>query len=973
MEEVLKLLADAKLSAKVKKCKFAYQEIIFVGHLIKDGKIMPDPSKLDAVALSAVPSDIPTLRSFIGLVNYYRRFIPHFAIIAAPLYFLLRATTPWTWGATEMKAYDDLKAALTKAPCLHGPDFSLPFVLQTDASGVGIGAVLAQTTKEGETHPVAYISRQLNVAEKNYSGPEQECLAVVWAISQFEHYLIDAPFTIVTDHSALQWLPSKRFENKRFLTWAMRLNEFKFKVVHRKGRNNANADYLSRNPIPGSAPPEPYIPYSAPMFVNSACFSCSPFLAPSLLVDAAKRNTPVAASSSSPSAPPADSAANNSGGRASDNTSVSFELVDLNRLEAIVAEQHNDPRLQTIIRWLSKKEMPAEWDSIQIEGFQKRAKNFVLHTDTTPSALYYLPENPRRSAHVFVPLTPRLVIPAKYQKDLIQLFHDSAFGGHLGIVRTLRKLSVLYYWNTMFKDVDSYVKHCQACQTLKQRKRDPEHMKHPIGIPTEPFELISMDFVGPIADAGESDYPYILTFVDHFTRWGIAIPMREQSALNTALAFFNEVICRYGCPRRLLSDQGSAFNSAMLSEVCALMQVNKIFSPTYRPESNGMVERFNGTLKQLLRLLTGGKDWVRILQAAVFAYNTAMSETIGVSPFEALFGRPARYPFSVPSTLDGPPSTEEPMDVWVRELKLRMQEGTQYMLAIADTKQHKLNQRNLEIAHFPIFAEGAQVWLYNRTAPTVRRGALTRPVDWTGPYVIVKRRGDTLYVIRPVNAPARGASREETVHITRLKKYAGELSAPTDLYVSSHLPVPVAPSSDSSSPFIPPSTVSAEYFNQDDDEEPEAGAPRLPSKRTRQKLPACPADESSASTSTSLAVPAVPSLAVPSPTMPALSPAPSTSAPMDIDPQPFPHTLPTSAEVDQHMDSTERTFPPSTQEPAKRVRSDRSTLRRVAAQPIPGMRRDYNETKSVDRYDSTMESAHLYNRSGTSRSRKKKK
>jgi hypothetical protein len=130
--------------------------------------------------------------------------------------------------------------------------------------------VLCQKHEDGE-HPIAYISRQLNDAEKNYTVSEQECLAVVWATKEFEHYLIDAPFTIITDHEALRWLPTKKFDNKRLMTWAIKLNEYKYTVVHRTGRNNANADALSRQPVPGTAPPEPTdgsaAVYTRPMLV----------------------------------------------------------------------------------------------------------------------------------------------------------------------------------------------------------------------------------------------------------------------------------------------------------------------------------------------------------------------------------------------------------------------------------------------------------------------------------------------------------------------------------------------------------------------------------------------------------------------------------------------------------------------------------------------------------------------------------
>ena len=201
--EVLERLAQHGLEASYKKCKFAYHELIFVGHLVRKGTIRPDPSKLDAVRKFPEPKNVSQLKSFMGLANYYHKFIRGFAIISRPLYALQRKDVPFEWTPQCVAAFETLKNALLSSPCLYAPNLSLPFILQTDASGEGIAAVLVQIVN-GEEHPIAYISRQLSKAERNYSPTEWECLAVVWAVGQFQHYLIDAPFTIVTDHAALK-------------------------------------------------------------------------------------------------------------------------------------------------------------------------------------------------------------------------------------------------------------------------------------------------------------------------------------------------------------------------------------------------------------------------------------------------------------------------------------------------------------------------------------------------------------------------------------------------------------------------------------------------------------------------------------------------------------------------------------------------------------------------------------------------
>ena len=150
------------------------------------------------------------------------------------------------WNDVCEQAFVALKEKLTTPPVLHAPDFSHRFLLQTDASNLRLGAVLAQLDKDGTEHPIAYLSRKLLAHEQKYSVPEKECLAVVWAINKFKYYLYGREFTVLTDHRALQWLDKCKTSNSRLLRWAMLLQEYTFSVQYRKGSSNANADGLSR-------------------------------------------------------------------------------------------------------------------------------------------------------------------------------------------------------------------------------------------------------------------------------------------------------------------------------------------------------------------------------------------------------------------------------------------------------------------------------------------------------------------------------------------------------------------------------------------------------------------------------------------------------------------------------------------------------------------------------------------------------
>ena len=178
VEKVLTTLGDHGLEAALSKCRFAFKEVRYVGHVINKGTIKPDPEKVRAIAKYPIPVNIKELRSFLGLTNYYRQFVPEFALKAAPLYGLLKKNVKFQWGSDQQGAFNLLISALMGPTCLYAPDFTKEFILQTDASGNGISGVLAQKYNDG-IHPIGFISRQLNAAERNYSATEQECLAVV--------------------------------------------------------------------------------------------------------------------------------------------------------------------------------------------------------------------------------------------------------------------------------------------------------------------------------------------------------------------------------------------------------------------------------------------------------------------------------------------------------------------------------------------------------------------------------------------------------------------------------------------------------------------------------------------------------------------------------------------------------------------------------------------------------------------------
>ena len=249
LREVLGRLRNSNLTAKPSKCMIGFDSLDFLGHIVGNGKIRPQPDKVDKILHATKPSTKKEVRSFMGLVNYYRKFIPNFSAIAVPITDLTKKGNPnhVKWEESQEKAFRTLKARLASAPILHLPDHSRSYILRTDASDVGIGAVLMQ--EDGDIlFPICYASRKLLQRERAYAVIERGCLALIWAISKFHMYLYGKEFLVETDHHPLAYLTTAKVNNSRIMRWALSLQQYRFTVKAIKGIDNIGADHLSRCP-----------------------------------------------------------------------------------------------------------------------------------------------------------------------------------------------------------------------------------------------------------------------------------------------------------------------------------------------------------------------------------------------------------------------------------------------------------------------------------------------------------------------------------------------------------------------------------------------------------------------------------------------------------------------------------------------------------------------------------------------------
>jgi hypothetical protein len=689
---VLQILRDKKLYAKLKKCEFWLNQVVFLGHVVSKDGITVDPSKIEAVVSWDRPTNVSEVRSFLGLAGYYRRFVEGFSRIAAPLTHLTRKNAKFEWKEECEKSFQELKQRLVTAPVLTIPSSSGGFVIYSDASRKGLGCVLMQHGRV-----VAYASRQLKNYEQNYPTHDLELAAVVFALKIWRHYLYGEKCEIYTDHKSLKYFFTQKELNMRQRRWLELIKDYDCSINYHPGKANVVADALSR---------------------KSSGFSAALLTTQKEIINDLER--------------------------------MGIEVV-MGHSGAYLASLSIQPTLIERIKLLQSGD--SQLVKIMDEVRSGKKPMFNISDD---GVLKF-------GNRLCVPNDPSI------KKDILEEAHRSSYTIHPGSTKMYRDLRETFWWNNMKREIAQFVEQCLTCQQVKVEHQRPSGLLQSLPIPEWKWEHISMDFVSGLPRSPKG-HDAIWVIVDRLTKSAHFIPIRMNYSLDQlAQLYIEEIVRLHGIPVSIVSDRDPRFTSRFWKSLHKALGTNLNFSTAFHPQTDGQSERTIQILEDMLRacVLDLKGSWANHLCLVEFAYNNSFQSSIGMAPYEALYGRKCRSPICWDEVgvrkILGPEiiqRTCEKVDL-IRE-RLRTAQSRQK--SYADKRRKDLE-----------FEVGDMVFL--RVAPMKgvmrfgKKGKLSP--RFVGPFEILEKIGPVAYRLA---LPPALSGIHNVFHVSMLRKYIPEPS-----------------------------------------------------------------------------------------------------------------------------------------------------------------------------------------------------
>ena len=576
LEDVLKRLSEAQIKLKTQKCLFLCEQVPFLGYLVTKDGLKMNPERAQAIKAMPYPENKRTLQAFLGAINYYRLFIANFATLSEPLYKLLRKNVKFEWSKEQSEAVDLLKNRLINAPIMKFPDFTQPFVIHTDASNTGIGAVLSQE-KNGVLHPISYVSRTLTEAQRNYSVTKKEALSLVFALEQFRHIILHFKVNVYTDHKPLLGVISKPTKDDCLHRWSLLIQEYDVQLHYIEGRDNLIADVLSRLPDKQQCTDASSKFDDELNKRNESCKSLHSFIPIKTLWSERKLRKAQAA----------------------------------------------DPFCQSLNNNLnSEGKMDANHDKL------------VLKTRSLNGILYILREI-KRGVIKDKFLVP--IVPLSLMASAFELIHSQITAGHRGYDRTYKLFCRNFYNPDERKLLKAMCAECEVCTRAKGNPELVPLSKYPI--PKRPFDNVSIDIIGPLRVTEDSNQ-YILAIRDFTTRYTVLYPLEYKATDNVIAALRNFVSHYGAPTVILSDNAPEFVSEKLIKFCVFYNINKKEVAPYHASSQglveriNREVNKFLRMYTYQLAI----HDWDRLLPAVQLALNNTFNASIGESPFFALFG-----------------------------------------------------------------------------------------------------------------------------------------------------------------------------------------------------------------------------------------------------------------------------------------------------------------------------------------------